>query len=315
MSFPTSGRSVRQASKTSMTPFRENLRGIVAMVIGNALFLINDAQIKLVSATMPIGQLVFLRGVIAVLFIGAIVLWTGQYREIRQLWHWAIPLRCFGEIGAAFLYLYALFRMPIANINAILQIVPLMITAAAAIFLGEQVGWRRWTAIVVGFIGVLVVVRPGLAGFDAISLVACAAMVFVTLKDFTTRLLPRYLPAMLIGGVTSAVVGASGAIYGISENWVMPGWREIALLVSASVFVIGGYYSSVLAMRHGDISVVAPFRYAVVIWAIILGYIIWGEVPDLPMLAGTAIIILAGIYTFSRERRLAREAAEATAGP
>jgi drug/metabolite transporter (DMT)-like permease len=294
-----------------MTPFRENLRGIVAMVLGNALFLVNDAQVKLVSETMPIGQLIFLRGLISTVFIGAIVFWTGQYRAFGQLRHWAIPLRCIGEIGAAFLYLYALFRMPIANINAILQIVPLMITAAGAIFLKEQVGWRRWTAIVAGFIGVLVVVRPGLAGFDAISLIACAAMVFVTLKDFTTRLLPRFLPAMLIGGVTAAVVGASGAVYGAGEDWIMPGWREIALLVSASAFIIGGYYTSVLAMRHGDISVVAPFRYAVVIWAIILGFLVWGEVPDLPMLVGTAIIILAGIYTFNRERRLAREAAEA----
>jgi drug/metabolite transporter (DMT)-like permease len=288
-----------------MTPFRENLRGIVAMVLCNTLFLINDAQLKLVSVDMPIGQLIFLRGLFSALIIGAIVVWNGQIRSAGELWHWGVALRCLAEIAAAFLFLYALFHIPIANINAILQVVPLMITAAGAVFLGEFVGWRRWTAIAIGFIGVLIIVRPGLAGFDAFSLVALAAMLFVTLKDMTTRLVPRSLPALLIGGATAVVVGLSGAAYGVTEDWVVPEWKHIALLVSASLFIISGYYTSVIAMRHGDIAVTAPFRYSAVVSAIIVGYLLWGEVPDALMLLGTVIIIGTGIYTFQRERRLA----------
>jgi drug/metabolite transporter (DMT)-like permease len=287
-----------------MTSFRENLRGIVAMVLCNTLFLINDAQMKLVSVDIPLGQLIFMRGLFSIVIIGAIVAWTGQYRAIRQVWHWAMALRCIAEIAAAFLFLYALFHMPIANINAVLQVVPLMITAAGAVFLSEYVGWRRWTAIAVGFLGVLIVVRPGLAGFNEFSLVALAAMLFVTLKDLTTRMLPRGLPAMLVGGATAIAVGLSGAAYGTTETWVVPEWKHLALLAGSAIFIIAGYYASVIAMRHGDISITAPFRYSVIVSAIIVGYLFWGEVPDAPMLIGTTIIILTGIYTFQRERKL-----------
>jgi drug/metabolite transporter (DMT)-like permease len=292
-------------SSSSTTSFNENLRGIVAMVLCNTLFLINDAQLKLLSVDMPIGQLIFMRGLFSTVIIGAIVLWTGQYRAVGQLRHPAIGLRLVGEIAAAFLFLYALFHMPIANINAILQVVPLMITAAGAVFFAEHVGWRRWTAIAVGFIGVLVIVRPGLEGFNEFSLVALGAMLFVTLKDLTTRMLPRELPAMLVGLITAIAVGLSGAVYGLTEDWVVPQWHHLALLTGSALFLIAGYYTSVIAMRHGDISITAPFRYTVVISAIIVGYILWRDVPDVPMLIGTAIIIATGVYTFRREARLA----------
>lgn len=288
-----------------MTPFRENLRGIVAMVLCSAFFLFNDALLKLVSVDMPIGQLLFIRGLISTVIIGAIVLWNGQYRAIRELWHWGIGLRCTAEIIAGFLFLYALIHTPIANMNAILQVIPLMITAAGAIFLGERVGWRRWTAITVGFIGVLIIVRPGVAGFDAYSSIALFSMLFITLRDMTTRMVPLALPAMLIGLATSIAVGGSAAVYGLAETWTAPTPSHIWLLVGSSGFLVAGYYANVVAMRHGDVSVTAPFRYSVVIWAIIVGFLIWGEVPDLPMLVGTAIIIATGIYTFQRERRLA----------
>ncbi|MEO8667957.1 MAG: DMT family transporter [Bauldia sp.] len=290
------------------TPFRENLRGIVAMVLCSAFFLFNDAFLKLASVEMPIGQLLFIRGLISALIIGTIVIWNGQFRSIRELWHWGIGLRCMAEIIAGFLFLYALLHTPIANMNAILQVIPLMITAAGAIFLGERVGWRRWTAIAIGFIGVLIIVRPGLAGFDAYSAIALFSMLFITLRDMTTRMVPRALPAMLIGLATSIAVGGSGAVYGLAESWTTPAWSHVALLIGSAVFLVGGYYANVIAMRHGDISVTAPFRYSVVVWAIVVGFLIWNEVPDLPMLVGTAVIIVTGIYTFQRERRLARMA-------
>jgi drug/metabolite transporter (DMT)-like permease len=192
--------------------------------------------------------------------------------------------------------------------NAILQIVPLMITAAGAIFLAEHVGCRRWTAIAFGFIGVLIIVRPGLGGFDAYSAVALLAMVFITLRDMTTRIVPMTLPAMLIGLATAIAVGGAGAVYGLTETWASPTLGHIWLLIGSAAFLVAGYYANVVAMRHGDISVTAPFRYSVVVWAIVVGYLFWKEIPDAPMLIGTAIIIATGFYTFQRERRLAAAA-------
>ena len=295
-----------------MTPFRENLRGIIAITFCNFLFLINDTQLKLAGDELPFAQILFMRGLFATILLVPIVIISGAWRSARLVWHWGVLLRMIAEVCATLLFFYALLNLPIGNINAILQVVPLMVTAAAAIFLGERVGWRRWLAIGIGFCGVLVVIRPGLAGFNSFSLVAIASMVFVTFRDMTTRYMPRALPALLVALTTAITVGGAslGAGVVLGEEWVVPSWRSFTLIAVASVFLIGGYILAVDFMRHGDISVVAPFRYSVVVWAIIVGYIVWGEIPDLPMLLGTTIIIATGVYTFHRESRLARAAAE-----
>lgn len=298
------------------TPFRENLRGILSVSACNLLFLINDAFLKVASEELPLSEILFLRGLLVTPFLLVLVLATGAHHQIALLANWPVFFRTLAEVCAAFLFLQALFHIPIANANAILQIVPLMITAAGAVFLGEAVGWRRWTAIAVGFVGVLIVVRPGLSGFDAFSLYAVAAMFFITLRDMTTRIMPAGLPALLVALVTGAAVGLSGPAFGLAlgDQWVMPSGGTLALILGAVVFLIGGYITAVDFMRHGDIAVVAPFRYTVIIFAMIVGYIVWGEVPDLLMLVGTAIIIATGVYTFQRERNMARLRDEAAAG-
>jgi drug/metabolite transporter (DMT)-like permease len=237
---------------------------------------------------------------------------TGAHHKIRLLWNKPMFWRTTAEIIAAVLFLVALFNIPIANINAILQVVPLMVTAAAAVFLGEQVGWKRWLAIGIGFAGVLIVIRPGLAGFNVYSLLALASMFFITLRDMTTRVMPRNVPALLVALATGVAVCLTGPVIGVvsGEVWSLPSWRALALTAGAGAFLIGGYLTAVDFMRHGDIAVVAPFRYSVILWAIIVGFIVWGEVPDELMLVGTAIIIATGISTFHRERRLALIVAE-----
>lgn len=295
-----------------MSQFGENLRGIIGVTACNLLFLINDTMIKVVHEELPLGQILFMRGLAASLLLVPIVWWSGAHREIRLLWNWPIFWRIVAEIAGAVLFLIALFNMPIANANAILQVIPLMVTAAAAIFLGEQVGWKRWLAIAIGFCGVLIVIRPGFEGFNAFSLIALAAMVFITLRDMTTRFMPAALPALLVALATGTAVCLTGPVLSIAagETWRWPGIEGIALTIGAAAFLIGGYLTAVDFMRHGDISVIAPFRYSVIIWAIIVGFIVWGEVPDAFMLVGTAIIVATGIYTFHRERRLARLIAE-----
>lgn len=299
-----------------MTPLRENLRGIIAISACNLLFLINDTQIKLVNTELPLGEIILLRGAVATVLLIPIVIVSGAHVHLAMLAHRAVAWRMIAEIMAAYLYLLALFHMPIANANAILQVIPLAVTACAAIFLKEFVGWRRWTAIAVGFAGVLIVIRPGLSGFNSFSLLALISVLFITLRDMTTRMVPRGLPALLIALITAAVVGATGPVYGLiaGEQWVMPSGRSLALILGAVVFLIGGYLTAVEFMRHGDIAVVAPFRYTAVIWAIIVGFVVWGEIPDGPMIVGTAIVIATGVYTFHRERRISARAALAALG-
>jgi drug/metabolite transporter (DMT)-like permease len=292
--------------------FRENLRGIIGITAANLLFLINDTLIKLASDELSLGQILFLRGLFATALLIPIAYAAGVMKHLRLLWHWALALRTVAEIFSAILFILALFNMPIGNINAILQVVPLMVTACAALFLGEQVGWRRWAAIGVGFAGVMIVIRPGLAGFDAWSLVALASMLFITIRDLATRMMPRGIPTLLVAMVTAIAVGLTGPVYSAAagETWVAPSGHAVLLIGGATVFLIGGYLLAVDFMRHGDIAVVAPFRYIVVLWAIIVGYLVWGEVPDAAMIIGTALVIASGIYTIHRERKVARLVAE-----
>jgi drug/metabolite transporter (DMT)-like permease len=299
-----------------MTSFRENVRGIVTLSVCNLLFLINDTLIKLANEGMPLSEILFFRGLMATILIIPLAVMSGAHKEIALLRNWPVFWRTVAEIFAAATYLLALFQIPIANANTIAQVVPLMVTAAGAIFFGEAVGARRWSAIVVGFIGVIIVVRPGLEGFNAYGLLAVAAAFFITLRDITTRMMPRGLSAILVALVTGAAVGLSAPLLALllGETWVMPSARGLGLIFAAVFFLIGGYLTAVDFMRHGDISVVAPFRYTVIIWAIIIGFVVWHEVPDWPMLIGTAVIAASGIYTFRRERNLARLREEAASG-
>jgi drug/metabolite transporter (DMT)-like permease len=299
----------------SPAPFRENLRGIVSISLCNLLFLTNDTLMKLVSTELPLGEILLLRGVMATTLVGLIVVFTGTHVSLAIFKDRAMFWRTLSEVMSAYLYLIALFHIAIANSNTIIQVVPLMVTAGAAIFLREHVGWRRWSAIAVGFVGVLVVIRPGLSGFNEFSLLALASAGFIALRDMTTRIMAVSVPALVIALVTAVVVGLSGPIYAgvVGEQWAMPSVRALALMGAASFFLTGGYLTSIDFMRHGDIAIVAPFRYTVIIFAVLSGFLVWREVPDTVTVIGTAIIIATGVYTFHRERVLAQRATAAAA--
>ena len=277
------------------------LRGIAAMAASQFAFITNDTLIKLASDRLPFGEIVFLRGAFATLLIGTLCVSTGQHREIGRLVRPAVGLRTLGELGGTLFYLIALFKMPIANVTIIFQATPLTATAGAALILGEAVGWRRWTAIVVGFLGVMLVVRPGLDGFDANGLYVLVAVLFVSLRDLSTRAMPTAVPTALLTLVTAVAVTCMGGAIGLSESWVMPGRIEWLQLAAAALFLSVGYFLIIAAMRIGEMSVTAPFRYVVVAFAIAIGFFVWGDVPDWLTLFGTAIIVGTGLYTFYRE--------------
>jgi drug/metabolite transporter (DMT)-like permease len=292
-----------------MPALADNSRGIIMMVLSNLAFIINDTWIKLASEGLPTGQILFIRGLFAFAVILVVVVVTGAHREWRTVCNRLVVWRTVGEISATLLYLYALFNMPIANVTAIGQIVPLMTTAAAAIFLAEPVGWRRWLAIGVGFFGVMLIMRPSLSGFDVYSLAALASMGFITLRDLATREFNPGTSTLLVIAVTAIAVTAAGGGLSVMEEWVWPDTRQWSILAAAAVLLTCGYGTSILAMRLGAMAVVAPFRYAGIIFAVIIGYMVWGDVPDALTLAGTVIVVVTGVYTFRREMRLAQRAA------
>ncbi|MCA8869392.1 MAG: DMT family transporter [Rhodobacteraceae bacterium] len=285
----------------------ENMRGAILMMLSMGAFALNDTFFKSVAGDVPLFQAILIRGVLTSLIIVLIALWRGEIRIPElQSDRRAIFWRTFGELGSTFCYLLALFHMPLANATAIVQSLPLVITFAGAIFFAEVVGWRRYSAIGLGFCGVLLIVRPGSAGFDSYSVLAMVAVVFLVLRDLSTRRLSQGVPSLLVAGSAAIAVTMLGAAGTLLEGWQPIGASRLALLSGASLFIISGYVLSIMVMRVGEIGFVSPFRYTALIWAIVLGIVAFGEVPDIWMLIGSAVVIGTGIYNFVRERNQSR---------
>ena len=298
-----------------MTGFDKNLRGIAAIVTSQLAFLLNDTLIKVASERLPFGEIIFIRGIFAVLFVSVGVVALGLHRQLASVANRFVSWRIAGELGGTFFYLLALFQMPIATATIIFQAVPLSVTAGAALFLGEAVGWRRWTAIGIGFLGVLIVIRPGLAAFDVFGILVLVSVLFVTLRDLATRAVPVVIPTLLMTLATAVAVASMGALIGLREDWVAPSGGDFLRLGGAGGFLAIGYFTAIAAMRLGDISVTAPFRYVAVVMAIAVGYLVWRDVPDALTILGSIIIVGTGLYTLYRERQASHGGRPLVAAP
>jgi drug/metabolite transporter (DMT)-like permease len=288
-----------------MSKVSDNVRGAALMAASMAGYVLNDTMVKLLSDSLSIFQVMFLRGLFATTLLGLIA-WKAKslFPAIEKSdWRFMI-LRLTGEIGATFCYLTALFNMPLANATAILQALPLAVTLGAALFFGEPVGWRRYLAIIIGFVGVLIIVRPGAEGFNAYSMSALAAVGFIVLRDLSTRRLPARIPSIFVALLTSVGVTVMGAVLSPAMDWELVGASELKLLGAAALFLVCGYLFSVMTMRVGEISFISPFRYSILIWAIILGIVVFGDIPDGWTVFGSTIVVLMGTYTFYRERKI-----------
>lgn len=286
----------------AVDPTSENRRGIAGMVAGMALFMCNDALIKHVSEGLPTGQIIFLRGLAATCLIAALALALGAWRQLPGVLNGPVLMRaCIDSLGT-FLYLVALFNMPLANVTAINLAVPLMLTVCAAFILRERVRWRRWSAVIVGFAGVLLVVQPGATGFNWFALWALAATAAHAARDLLTRRIRSGIPSVIVTLSTAVVVTVAASVFSAIEGWAPLSWRQLLLLIAASAFLSGGYYMVIECMRHGELSVVAPFRYTAILWALLLGYLVWGDVPNALAWTGIALLVGSGLYIFHREQ-------------
>ena len=281
-----------------------NLRGAIFMCLAMAGFTVNDALVKSVTGVMNPGQIMLVRGVMTSVLVLLLARHFGAFRSLRLLLDPIVALRIVAEVVAAITYISALGEMPLANASAILQALPLAVTSGAALFLGEPVGWRRWLAILVGLAGVLIVLRPGPDGFNAASIAVAASVVAAAVRDLCTRRISPDVPSLFISATTAVIITLTGAVLVVP----LGGWQPMSAtsllhLAAASLVLLVGYQCIVLAMRFGEIAIVAPLRYTSLIWSIGIGILFFSEKPDIWTMTGVGIIIVSGLYALARENK------------
>jgi len=284
---------------------RLNLRGAAIMMASMAGFVINDAFMRIVlRADMPLFQAVALRGLPLVLFLGVVAWHSGGFKvRPSRREHKLIGWRAVAEIGANISFLTALSLIPFASVSAILQALPLTVTLAAAVFLAEPVGWRRLTAILVGLAGVLIIVRPGGEEFGIGAIAAVLAVISVTFRDLTARVLGKEVSSSYVAFLTAIIVVSFGGVASMFVEWSPIEPWQLAYLTGSAVALSVAYVASVSAMRIGDIAFIAPFRYTILLWAILLGIVIFDEIPDQWTMVGAAIVVRPGAAVTADEIR------------
>ena len=294
----------------------DNLRGAVLMTVAMFLFALEDMFIKLMAGAMPTWQIVLSLGLGGSAIYAVLILLRGQSLFTRQYLSFPVFMRCLGELIGTTGFVTALAYTPISSASAILQATPLAVTLAAAIFMREPVGWRRWRddgrwrrwrrVIIIGFFGVLLVVRPGMEGFNALSLFAVIGVIGLALRDISTRGVHGLVSTYQLSFLAFLTLIPTSLMLGLVTRHVpvVPDVTLWGLIIGSIVFAALSYYAIVAAMRIGEVSFVTPFRYSRMLFALLVGFFVFGERPDAMMLLGAAIIVASGIYTVLRERKL-----------
>lgn len=285
-----------------------NRNGILLVIASMAGFTIEDMFIKQLSTTISTGQILVTLGISGALIFAAMAHLKGHSVFAPHVWTRATLARAAAEAVAAIAFLTSLSLVPISTVAAVFQATPLAITMGAALFLGEHVGWRRWSAIIVGFMGVLLIIRPGYNAFDPAIIFVLISVVAVAARDLITRLIADNVPSTIVSFQGFASVFFAGIILlqVRADILVSVTTLEAYYLAGAVLFGVAGYYAIVAAMRIGDASAITPFRYTRLLFSLIVGMLVFNERPDAPTLIGAAIIIGTGLYMFLREHRLAQ---------
>ena len=285
--------------------FSDNSKGAALMTAASLAFVLNDFMMKLVFAELSVAQGVFLRGLLVCPLLILICLQRHQLfvavpRGDRSI----IVCRTALEITITFLFLLALSQLSLAHVTAVLQAVPIILTAFAAIILREQVGWRRWAAVGIGFLGVMMIIKPGLDGFSVFSLSVLMAAILIAVRDILTRRLSVQTPSLFVALVTALAVTFVASLISATSSWQTPSLNTWFLMGGAALAIPAAYVLSIATMRIGDVSFVTPFRYTAVMFATILSSLLTGHLPDGLALFGTTLVIAAGLYCFHRENLL-----------
>jgi drug/metabolite transporter (DMT)-like permease len=286
-----------------------NQRGIVAICACMASYTINDVLVKQILRTYPVGEVIFVRGVMSTLLIGAVALAFGHWHELRGAMSRLLVARsaCDGLSTAGFIA--ALAHLKLANLAAVLQIAPLLITALSVVLYRETVGWRRWLAIGIGFFGALLVIKPVPSAFNVWAIVGAGSALAAALREILTRRIGHGVPVLVVAFWGAVAITFFGLFFAVTENWLMFGAGDLLQLFVAAVFVGIAIFLLALGFRDVDLSVVAPFRYSYLLTSAVGGYLVFRELPDGLTVVGAALIVASGIYTLHREAAYRRELA------
>jgi drug/metabolite transporter (DMT)-like permease len=282
-----------------------NMRGILLMIVSMVLFAAEDAFIKLAAGHMPVGQVLLVLGVAGLLVYGLAAANSGE--SIFQTRAFALPvvLRSVFELIGSLGMVMALALIPLSTMSAILQAAPILMTAGAAVFLGEAVGWRRWAAVLVGFVGVLLIVQPADSAFDVNVFWAVLGVIGMAGRDLAARRMDPGVPTVVVatwGYIAVIVMGAVLLWQQGGGEWP-PSGSGTLFVAGAIVVGLVAYWAVIEATRAGDVVVIVPFRYTRLVFALILGTLVFGERPTPVMLLGAALVVASGLYTLYRERR------------
>ncbi len=284
-----------------MSSARANRRGMFALAGAMAAFAINDMLLKLTAQRYPLGEVITVRGLIATMLVGAFLVGLGHYSALRATFTGPVISRTALDGAAMVLFTTALIHMPLAELSAINLVSPLIITALAVIFFAEEVGWRRWTAILVGFAGTLFIVKPTPSAFNAWALLGIACAFAGASRDVLTRRLDPRIPSIAISFLAAVGSWIIGLVMGLFETWQTMALADVGMLAVSAMFVSVGHFLIVIAFRGVDVAAIAPFRYTLLIWAGICGYLAFGEVPDAFAIFGSLLIVGSGLYALHRE--------------
>jgi drug/metabolite transporter (DMT)-like permease len=281
-----------------------NLRGSILMVAAMAGFAVEDMFLKFAARSLPVGQILMMFGGGGMVVFAILTKLRGERVFHPAILTRQIAIRAVFEVMGRLFYTLAIAFTALSSASAILQATPLVVVVGAALIFGEKVGWRRWAAITVGFVGVLIILRPGLEGFTVMSLLAVAGTIGFAGRDLATRAAPPILSNMQLGVYGFAMMVPTGLILLIFfGDPAVPDLATAGQLFAASIIGVAAYYALTAAMRMGDVSTVTPFRYTRLVFALILGVTLFGERPDGYTLLGSAIIVASGIYTLVRSGR------------
>ena len=285
----------------------DNLRGAVLMALAMAGFALEDMFIKLLADTLPVGQILVFLGIGGALAFGVIAHRKGQQLLSPALLTPALLMRNTAELIGTVGFVLGFVLASLATASAILQAAPLVVTLGAVLFLGEKVGWRRWTAIGIGFFGVMLIVRPGMAGFEPASLFAVIGVIGLAGRDLATRVIPRTVSSYQISSWAFAMIIPAGVFLMVTMDTpaILPSALQLTGLIAALGVGVLAYYALVASMRVGELSFVTPFRYTRMLFALIVAVLVFGERPDMLTLLGAAIIVAAGLFTLWRETKVA----------
>lgn len=283
-----------------------NVRGILLIVLAMAGFAVEDMFVKKLSTPLPTGQILIGLGLGSGLIFATLAKLNGDRLFARAAWTRLLMMRVLTEAVAAAAFAGSLAFVDLSTVAAVFQSLPLVITMGAALFLGEQVGWRRWSAISVGFLGVLLIIRPGFEGFNPATLIVLIAVLAVAVRDLITRRIDSAISSYVVSfqGFSSMIFAGGCMLLFTTKPVGDIGSTEAWMFAGAILFGAAGYWGIVTATRVGEASVVAPFRYTRLLFSMTLGFLVFHERPDLATILGATLIIGTGLYTFIRERRL-----------